>query len=60
MEVEVSRLMPRVETELIELIGRAVGTVLAGAKRIEMSGVRWDVTAYRVITTIRVDIKEGK
>ena len=46
--------------ELVGLLHQAVGSVLAGAKRIELQSIYWDVTAYRVITTIRVDIKQRK
>ena len=52
--------MSTVGPELNDLLQQAVGAVLAGAKRIELQSAYWEVTAYRVITTIRVDIKQTK
>lgn len=44
--------------ELLDLLAKAVSAILDGAKRIEVECPGWEVTAYRLITTIRVDIKE--
>ena len=45
---------------LKELVDKAIDAILGGVKRIEYSSSNWEVTAYRVITTIRIDIKEVK
>ena len=44
--------------ELKDSLERAVSAVIDGLKRAEVDSPYWKVTAYRVVTTIRVDIKQ--
>lgn len=46
--------------ELKDTLERAVSAIMDGVKRIEYTTPYWEITAYRVITSIRVDIKELK
>ena len=46
--------------ELKELMGKAIDAITSGVKRIEYTSSSWEITAYRVITSIRIDIKEVK
>ena len=44
--------------ELTDTLTKAVSAVIDGQKRADFDSPYWKVSAYRVVTTIRVDIKE--
>lgn len=44
--------------ELEDSVKKAISAVIDGVKRIEYTSPYWKVTAYKVITNIRVDIKQ--
>ena len=46
--------------DLKELVGKVIDAITNGVKRIEYTSNGWEVIAYRVITSIRIDIKEVK
>lgn len=52
--------MPTPMDNLKELVGKSIDAISSGVKKIEYTSPEWEVTAYRLITTIRIDIKENK